>query len=250
MALSLGTLSNFFSQFQPYEQGGITGQPQVDPGQLQTPQIDYSRMDPNTAARLQTEAAGYGYGGRRPDETDEQYRSRVQIGMQPTIDPSRYDPSKTFEDYYRDYHSPDRDAVLRDYPGGPISEGQKYLDWINRPGPRPAFGSDEYLRQWHEQFGNGYSDPTKPQTFGGGMFGRLGSLSSTLPSQGQGGVLNALLHHLQTPDGRMVQVPDHQLAEALQRGGRKVTSGSALGALGGGLHSVGKAFGGLFGGLF
>lgn len=206
MAFSLGSLSapaqDFFSQFQPYEQGGITGQPTVDPGQLQPnapmptkPGAPVFQPGPSSADLAAQHPdwpktpwgmpydPNVGYNGGviyHGDMGNGPVLGSAVSLAEPPIDPSRYDPSKTFEDYYRDYHSPDRDAVLRDYPG---------------------------MAKHHLM---------------GGSVGRLGSLSSTLPSQGQQGVLNALMHRVMAPDGRMVQVPDHQLADVLQRGGRKV----------------------------
>lgn len=44
----------------------------------------------------------------------------AQLGGGEQIDPSRYEGQGSFDDFYRDYHAPDRDAVLRNHPGQPI----------------------------------------------------------------------------------------------------------------------------------
>lgn len=38
----------------------------------------------------------------------------------PQVDPSRYDPNLSYDDYARDYHAPDRNSVLRDMPNQPM----------------------------------------------------------------------------------------------------------------------------------
>lgn len=136
----------------------------------------------------------------------------------PPIDPSRYDPSKTFDDYYRDYHAPDRDAVLRGYPGmgdyrlQPMKPFTEYLQGNHSPSSEPFDPSRRMHFNTLGSLGMGAGS-----AFGGalgGLFGGGGTKRPGGPSLSQG------LASIITPGGRQMNIPQASLQEALRRGAR------------------------------
>lgn len=126
----------------------------------------------------------------------------------PPVDPSRYDPSKSFDDYYRDYHAPDRDAVLRSYPG-------MRMDKMLQGGGSTTLGSLGLGGGLGGALGGGGLGGALGGALGG-FFGGGGARQPGTPSLA-GGLASIL-----TPGGRRMQIPSAQLQEALKRGARQV----------------------------
>jgi len=79
-------------------------------------------------------------------------------------------------------------------------QGQDYLNWIKRPGPRPGFGTPEYVQQFNDRFGGGSPVGAQPPTSAPqGMprtLSSLGGLFSGGNVPSRGGILGSAINKL------------------------------------------------------
>src|SRR6185369_6298917 len=166
---------------------------QVQPSSI--PQLDYSRMGPNTAARLQSEAAGYGM-GRKPGQSDEEWRSQLTGSL------SQLPPGQASQ------------------PGN-SAFGQAGGNGINSPtwskGHALAGGMGNLAG-----LGSGLMGGLFGIGGGGNGQGAFQTIANQVMHQGGGTMNTGGTVQMKLPSGRLVQVPMTHLQEALQRGARQV----------------------------